>query len=147
MFRMLFQAFRVDDYVIEVDFREVSEGSQYLVYGPLESGGGIAQSEWHDFELKASELSLKSCPRDVLTLNPGLVTTLGQIDLRKDRETHHLVDPWKGVFVLLRNLVEGHVVSANRPSSWQKSLQIQKVTSQTQSSLLLDTHQAASLIL
>ena len=45
MFRMLFQAFRVDDYVIEVDFREVSEMSQYLVHGPLESGGSIAHFE------------------------------------------------------------------------------------------------------
>ena len=110
------QRVRVNDDVVNVYVRKLSTFSGYVVHSSLKRAGCVAQTEGHDSKLVRAKLRLKCGTWYMLKFDADLMVTLLQIHFCEKFATTHivekLVNTWQGVFVLLRNFVQGPKVNA-----------------------------------
>ena len=92
----------MDDNIIEVDFREVRKGFEYIVHHTLKGRGSVAKSERHDFELVGSEFGLEGCLVDILRVNPNLMVTRREVELSEVfsalQMIQNFINPMKGIY-------------------------------------------------
>ena len=117
MFPVIGHVFGEDEDIVEIDNdTDVEEILEDVVHEPLERGGSIGKSERHNKPFKGAIASPKGGFPFVTFGDADQVVSMPEVDLGIDRGAtgsgEEVGDKWKGVAVLLGNLIETTVIDA-----------------------------------
>ncbi|CAA0840525.1 Unknown protein, partial [Striga hermonthica] len=132
MLLVLVDAPRINQYVVdEHDNKLVQERMKNPIHKVHKHGRGIAESEWHDYELIVAITGTKSSLRNIRLPDLQLMIARTQVDIRKDAGSSQLVEEIlnarKGILVLDCKsiqfpIVNTHAHRSNVSAVFQKSL-------------------------